>query len=79
MRLFALFCYTSMICLPDITWRKLYVIYYECVDDRDVFVLFDDPALELFLWSVLMRRQDLAVCFWEEGKVKMSRLSLWVS
>ena len=30
---------------------------------------FENPAQELFLWSVLMIRQDMAKIFWAEGKV----------
>jgi len=28
-----------------------------------------EPEQELFLWAVLMRRKDLAMCFWEAGNV----------
>ncbi len=30
---------------------------------------FDEPARELFVWSVLMNRLDMAMLFWDEGKV----------
>ncbi|CAH1774148.1 unnamed protein product [Owenia fusiformis] len=29
---------------------------------------FEEPARELFIWCVLMARDDLAMTFWEEGK-----------
>ncbi|ELU05025.1 hypothetical protein CAPTEDRAFT_203326, partial [Capitella teleta] len=29
---------------------------------------FDEPARELFVWSVLMGFKDLSMLFWEEGK-----------
>ncbi len=29
---------------------------------------FDEPARELFVWSVLMNRLDMAMHFWDEGK-----------
>lgn len=28
-----------------------------------------DPARELFLWSVLMNRKEMALLFWNEGTV----------
>ena len=31
--------------------------------------LCNEPEHQLFLWCVLMRRKDLAMCFWEEGNV----------
>ena len=30
---------------------------------------FENPAQELFIWSVLLIRQDMAKMFWSEGKV----------
>ena len=30
---------------------------------------FDDSARELFLWSILMHRQEMAMLFLAEGKV----------
>lgn len=30
---------------------------------------FENPSQELFIWSVLMIRQDMAKLFWAEGKV----------
>ena len=30
---------------------------------------FDEPARELFIWSVLMNRLDMAMHFWDEGRV----------
>ena len=30
---------------------------------------FDEPARELFIWSVLLNRLDMAMLFWDEGKV----------
>ncbi len=36
--------------------------------DGDDNNLFDDPMRELFLFAVLLNRQDMARLFWEEGK-----------
>lgn len=30
---------------------------------------FENPYQQLFLWSVLMNRQELAKLFWKQGKV----------
>ena len=30
---------------------------------------FDEPVRELFMWSVLMNRLEMAMLFWDEGKV----------
>ena len=30
---------------------------------------FDEPARELFIWSVLNHQFDMAMIFWKEGKV----------
>ncbi len=37
---------------------------------------FDEPARELFIWAVLMIRLDMAMLFWEEGKVGTTGSSL---
>jgi len=40
-------------------------------DSQKVVICKKKVVLEqqLFLWSVLMRRKDLAMCFWEAGNV----------
>ena len=36
---------------------------------------FDEPARELFIWSILMHRQEMAMLFWEEGKARRDQMS----
>ena len=40
---------------------------------------FDEPARELFLWCVLMNRLDMAMLFWDEGKVRHIKHVLFYS
>lgn len=38
---------------------------------EEVFIPdFDEPVRELFMWSVLMNRLEMAMLFWDEGKVR---------
>ena len=32
---------------------------------------FDEPTRELFIWSVLLNRQEMSSLFWDEGKVRL--------
>ncbi|CAH1797575.1 unnamed protein product [Owenia fusiformis] len=44
--------------------------YPQYVDDGDKdkdAIYYEQPARELFMWSVLMNREELAVVFWDEG------------
>ena len=54
--------------------RTLTLIAIACVVDAttgEKYALadFDEPARELFIWSVLLNRLDMAMLFWDEGKV----------
>ena len=42
--------------------------FFVVVDAKSVL---EDPAHALFLWCVLMRCKDLAMCFWEESNVSV--------
>ena len=33
---------------------------------------FEQPTRELFMWSILLNRVDLAMIFWDEGKDSMA-------
>ena len=54
--------------------RILTLIAIACVVDattgeKYAVADFDEPARELFIWSVLLNRLDMAMLFWDEGKV----------
>ena len=56
------------------TLRTLTIIALACVVDattgeKYAVADFDEPARELFIWSVLLNRLDMAMLFWDEGKV----------
>ena len=37
---------------------------------------FDEPARELFIFCILLNRVDMAMLFWDEGKVILANYML---
>lgn len=66
--------HTSGICrfrLSDILRSTLALLHVadKVSGERYTVADFDEPARELFIWSVLLIRRDMAMLFWDEGKV----------
>jgi hypothetical protein len=40
---------------------------------------FPYPFSDLFIWAVLTKRQDMAICMWEHGEEAMAKVSLPVA
>ena len=52
--------------------RKKFRLYYELPNDRQSST-FDMPFHELFIWAVLMNRQQMATFMWQKGEEAMAK------
>lgn len=74
-------------------WRRfinLFFFYFKSIfeiDEKYVYIEVGSnrkkesrlPFEDLFLWSVLMNRQDMAKLFWRQGKVNDFFFNVWLN
>ena len=46
------------------------MMLFELTENSSDDVVFDDPARELFIWCIFVYMKDMAMVFWDEGKVR---------